>query len=129
MKGMLWTFNQYDKDPIPSVPHGHYGMLKLNVYTGEIVDANTGKVIKKLSDKDLFRLQHDPKFEDFVRKAVDFYNLIQPQRTQNVALPKKMSFNLKTFKLSNFNLSKLNILGRKKPDYTFRCLDDVTKIK
>ena len=49
-KSGIWEFHKYDKDPFPSIPHGHNKekKQKLNVYNGIIYDITTKKPIKKI---------------------------------------------------------------------------------
>lgn len=54
--GDNWNFHKNDADPNPSTPHGHCGRNKLNPYTGEVVDALTGKIVRNLRKKDLIKI-------------------------------------------------------------------------
>jgi len=41
MNGSRWRFHKNDKDPFPSIPHGH------NLETGDKMDIWTGKIYNK----------------------------------------------------------------------------------
>lgn len=70
----LWTFNPFDDDPFPSIPHGHSedNRLKLNVYTGEVIDHN-GSIVGKASKKELKALFKDDQFKALVKKAKEYH--------------------------------------------------------
>ena len=60
---VIWRFHKNDKNPFPSNPHGHSFNNKqvLNPYTGEIINRNNNKIIKKLKKKQLLFVQKELK--------------------------------------------------------------------
>jgi len=72
--GHIWNFNKTDADQWPSALHAHdYDKnLKLDALTGNIYDASTRQLCKKLSTKELDRI-HDElrKSNDFAARITD----------------------------------------------------------
>jgi len=70
-----WLFHQYDCDPRPSVPHGHYesqSYPKLDPYTGWIwIDRSNST--KRVAKQDTAELWNDPKFRKFAYRAIGWY--------------------------------------------------------
>ena len=66
-----WELHKGDKDPYPSVPHMHSKILplKMDIYTGEIFNSNTGKLISIVKKKELKKLWSDKKFVEVVMEA------------------------------------------------------------
>ena len=55
VKGMSWVFHKGDDDYRPSVPHGHStdNLYRLQLWTGNIYEAQTGKLKYKAKKKDI----------------------------------------------------------------------------
>jgi hypothetical protein len=72
-----------DADDKPSVPHAHSQETgyRLNAWTGDIYPAGAerGRIIGKLTDKELRKLHKDPKFLKFAGKHVEWYRETYPQ--------------------------------------------------
>lgn len=86
-----WELHIADKDPFPSIPHMHAlnAPLKLNIYTGEIYDTRTKKIITTAKKKELKELWEDEKFKQAVIEARRVYLGEHPK----VKLPRIPTFN------------------------------------
>ena len=92
VKGVIWNFHKLDPDPYPSIPHGHSldGKYKLELWTGNIINIQTGKKCGKASDKEMKQLYNCPGFADFVDMCRDEYRRIYPQNPiKELTLPRK----------------------------------------
>lgn len=71
----MWTFNQYDDDPFPSVPHGHCHEknLKISLFDGSVYRGKSKTPIGSASKKELRNLQKNQEFVDFTVTAVEYY--------------------------------------------------------
>jgi hypothetical protein len=66
----VWKFNKYDKDPFPSLPHGHNQETgeKLNPYNGISYNSITHLPVRKLRFKDLIIIQMKLVEKGFINK-------------------------------------------------------------
>jgi|TARA_B100001971_G_C18188204_1_gene536943 hypothetical protein len=67
--GKVWKFHKYDPDDIfPSKLHGHNheDKEKVDVYTGEVFDATTRQLKRKLGKQELNRIQEECRKRGFV---------------------------------------------------------------
>ena len=76
-----WIIHKNDVDPFPSVPHMHSKdlPLKLNIYSGEIYDVNTKKIVDVVRQKDLKKLWSDKKFIKIVEETRKCYKENNPK--------------------------------------------------
>ena len=76
-----WVIHKNDNDPFPSVPHMHSieYPLKLNIYTGEIININSKKIVCIANKKELKKLWKDKKFIEIVKHARKNYILNNPK--------------------------------------------------
>ena len=83
---MIWSFNKYDDDDWPSVPHGHSQdkKYKLNVWTGEVFDRITKKTIGKASKKELSMLHGDSQFKRFAKETIQWHHKEHPEHQFSV---------------------------------------------
>jgi len=92
VKGVIWNFHKLDPDPYPSVPHGHSQdeKYKLELWTGNIINIQTGKRCGKAPDKEMKQLYNYPGFTDFVDICRDEYRKVYPQNPiKELTLPRK----------------------------------------
>ncbi len=88
-----WEFHPQDRDPKPSVPHGHWQgrkQPKLNPYTGRVYD-KAGEVTRmRLSRKDMAALWNDRTFRRNVLEAIAWYSAEYPWHVFPVADPMRL---------------------------------------
>ncbi|SDG61291.1 hypothetical protein [Desulfosporosinus hippei] len=73
-----WEINAHDDDHLPSIPHGHCidkkrGYLKLNVFTGAVIDARTNDQAGTAKAKDISRLHKSKAFRKIVMTARQYH--------------------------------------------------------
>jgi hypothetical protein len=73
-----WEINAYDDDHLPSIPHGHcidknYGYLKLDVFTGAVIDVRTNDHAGTAKVKDIARLHKSKVFRKLVMLARQYH--------------------------------------------------------
>jgi hypothetical protein len=89
-----WTFHKFDRDPFPSVPHGHQHKLKhpkCDPYTGRVYDGHREEVQgERLSNKTRIALWKDPDFREFALKAITWYEHEYPNYRFRVAHPYRL---------------------------------------
>ena len=85
VKSIYWEFHKGDKDPYPSVPHGHSltgktldGKYKLELWTGNIYEESTGKLYCVAKNKDMKRLYNDSDFQQFIDDCRNEYAANNP---------------------------------------------------
>ena len=80
VKRMYWEFHKTDADYRPSVPHGHSldGKYKLELWTGDVYDCRTGKLVMHAKEKEMITLYNYPGFIDFVHECRDEYHKMFP---------------------------------------------------
>ena len=83
VKGMSWVFHKGDDDDRPSVPHGHStdNLYRLQLWTGNIYEAQTGKLKYKAKKKDIKALYNYPGFLEFVNECREEYMKRHPSIT------------------------------------------------
>lgn len=75
----VWVFTKADKDPYPSIPHGHYrsqnkSWPKLNPYNGRVFKSKHQEDLsQRLSKKDMRNIWQDEKFKSFCREMIVWY--------------------------------------------------------
>ena len=69
----VWTFHKYDEDFMPSVPHGHSGGYKLDVYDGAVYSGASSKAVGYATKKELKRLQNNKDFRRFALEHIAWY--------------------------------------------------------
>lgn len=76
---MTWEFHLTDEDPQPSVPHGHSlgkdRKYRLSIWDGKVYKKQGGKLIYQgnASKKDMLKLYYSTDFQEFFRKAREWY--------------------------------------------------------
>ena len=91
--GEKWEFNKGDKDPFPSVPHGHSKenrQKKLDVAKGIIY--YNGKIIKRLRKDELNKLKNDKAFIKLAEELIKWHMENNP--IKNFDYPKWIELNL-----------------------------------
>jgi hypothetical protein len=91
MIGLKWIYHETNEHDFPSFPHLHSDSdgkaYKLNIYTREIYDTRTKKIIsQKISKKEFKTLWSDKSFVDFVIRARKQYLKDNP-KTQLPPIP------------------------------------------
>ena len=69
-----WQFHKGDRDPYPTVPHGHSrenNNINLDVYQGYIT--KNGEVIDRASRHSIVILWNNSKFRDFAEEALKHF--------------------------------------------------------
>lgn len=138
LHSLIWTFNAYDPDFYPSVPHGHSGKYKLNVYTGAIIDTTTKLIVGFLDKKEMKRLFSDIKFLELEKKAKQYYLTMNPgaslpvigsqirktKRVYNILNNRQKNY-ITNYKLINQNkmiTKKLNLHSSRESVYYFKTI-------
>jgi len=88
-----WTFYPQDRDPKPSVPHGHWQgrrQPKLNPYTGRVFDRNGEVKRMRLGRKAMKALWNDKAFRRNVLEAVVWYAREYPWHRFPVDKPNRL---------------------------------------
>ena len=85
VKSISWEFHNGDKDPYPSVPHGHSltgktldGKYKLELWTENIYEESTGKLYCVAKNKDMKLLYNDSEFQQFIDDCRNEYAANNP---------------------------------------------------
>jgi len=76
INGSKWRLHKSDVDSFPSVPHMHpidNRPLSLNIYTGEIYNKTTRKIVETAHKKDLKKLWSDEKLKKLILEAREIY--------------------------------------------------------
>lgn len=77
----MWKMNKYDSDNWPSVPHAHSfsGKQKMDVWTGEVFDAQTHKHVGNARKKEIESLHKDKEFIAFAKDAIKYHHEHYPE--------------------------------------------------
>jgi hypothetical protein len=90
-----WEFHKGDRDPNPSIPHGHsigvrkYHKYKLDPYRGRIYDKN-GNYNTKENPQFIKDLWNDDKFRKTALEAIEHFIHNNPKYKIRVANPRKL---------------------------------------
>lgn len=112
---MIWDFHKADADPFPSVPHGHStnGKYKLKLWSGEVFDIQTNKLVGKSSKKEMLKLYGSHKFQCFVNDAREWFKENNPY-IPDLVIPEG--------RITSGRIGRRHITGRNKELASFRAI-------